>query len=1045
MNGGTNELQPHPRPQSLQRTVEIPFCQSAAIGLAAAVFLTFLLPFAVRAEQLPLRRYTTADGLASNSIYSVKRDSHGFLWFCTGEGLSRFDGYSFVNYGVDQGLPDRIVTDFVETPSGEYWVGTHRGLVQFHPRPSTKEPMFVFHRLGETEAAQGVNGLLADRQGDIWAGTYGGVFHLTKLDERWVAHQVVFPTKDAPLEGSESPLMEDHAGNIWITKGGPQTSLWRRRPGGELEQLADPFFVKNKIVALFEDRAGRIWVGTYRGLALLAEHPGPGQPAVARVYTKEDGFLDDVGAGVTFQSSDGRLWAAGGGLFEVLAGGDGRHSKFRLVGRSEEGFSAANAEDAQGNLWMGSTRISTHGFVTYGRVDGLAPEDIRSVAEGHDGELYVVTGVHGRFLHRFDGRRFTSVTPLIPGYDTSKEYFWGWGQIHFQDHAGEWWVGTARGLVRYPRVARSEDLARMRPRAIYTTRDGLNGDHIWRLFEDSRGDIWIGAWGGPGMTKWERATGRFHVFTEVDGWKPALFSSLREDHSGNIWIGLGDGLVRFRNGSFTYFTAAQGYPALNVDSMFVDHAGQLWVGTSRSGLVRITDPNADHPQYVTYTTREGLSSNDIRAITEDHWGRIYFWTGRGVDRLDPKTGAIRHYTEADGLVTSGVDHSVAFTDRHGRLWFGANGLSSLDPETEHLGEGSPPIRITGLRIRGVAYPVSELGEMNLSGLVLDPDQNAIQIAFASLNFGVGQVLRFQYKLEETDHDWSSPTELRFVNYARLKPGAYRFQVRTVNAEGVVSSSPALFTFRLLAPVWQRWWFLSLAVLLSGLATSILYRYRVNRLLELERIRTRIATNLHDDIGSSLTQISILSEVANRKLEGSSTEVSEPLLRIAEISRDAVDAMSDIVWAVNPRRDTLGDLIQRIRRFGSDLLSTRGIEFTLRIPGEHVEPALRGDLRQEIFLIFKEAINNIVRHADCKHVEVTLLVENGQLILSIKDDGRGFESVSVGGDGRHGHGLASMKARAQSLAGTFLVCSELGRRTTISVRVPLDGRGRPREA
>lgn len=1044
MNGSTIELQPHSRPQSLQRAAEVPFCQSTAIGLAAAVFSTFLLSFAVRAEQLPLRKYTTADGLASNSIYCVKRDSHGFLWFCTPEGLSRFDGYTFVNYGAEQGLPDRIVRDFVETPGGEYWVGTSRGLVKFNPKPFSNESMFVFHRLGEMEAAQGVNALLADRQGDIWAGTYGGVFHLTKVDERWISHQVVFPTKDAPLEGSESPLIEDHAGNIWIAKGGPQTSLWRRRPGGEVEQLADPFFVKNKIVALFEDRAGRIWVGTYHGLALLAEHPGPRQPTVARVYTKKDGFLDDVGAGITFQSSDGRLWAVGGGLYEVLADGDGRHAKFRLVGRSQEGFSGVSAEDAQGNLWMGPTKISTHGFVTYSVADGLTPSnDIRSVAEGYDGELYVVTGVHSRFLHRFDGSRFTTVTPLIPGYDASKEYFWGWGQIHFQDHAGEWWEGTAHGLVRYPLVARLEDLARTRPRAIYTTHDGLAGDDIWRLYEDSHGDIWIGAWGGPGLTKWERETGRFHVFTEAEGWKPGLFSSLREDHFGNIWIGRGECLARFREGRFTYFTPAQGYPSLVVVSMFVDHTGQLWVATNGSGLVRVADPSADHPQFAFYTTREGISSNDVRAITEDHWGRIYFWTGRGVDRLQPNSGAIRHYTEADGLVMSGSDHSIAFTDRHGRLWFGADGLSRLDPEPEELNAMPPPIRITDVRIRGVAYPVSELGEMNLSGLVLDPDQNAIQIDFASINFGVGQVLRFQYKLEGTEHDWSLPTELRTVNYAKLNPGTYQFQVRTVNAEGVVSSSPALFTFRLLAPVWQRWWFLSLAILLSGLATSLVYRYRVNRLLELERIRTRIATNLHDDIGSSLTQISILSEVANRKLEGSSTAVSEPLSRIAELSRDAVDAMGDIVWAVNPRRDTLGDLIQRIRRFGSDVLSTRGIEFTLRIPGEHIEPALRGDLRQEIFLIFKEAINNIVRHADCKHVEVTLFIENGQLVLSTKDDGRGFESVSDGGDGRHGHGLASMKARAQSLAGTFLISSELGRGTTISVRVPLDGRARSR--
>jgi len=690
---------------------------------------------------------------------------------------------------------------------------------------------------------------------------------------------------------------------------------------------------------------------------------------------------------------------------------------------------------------MGPTRIARHGFVTYGRPDGLATEDIRSIFEGHDGEIYVVTGVHSRFLHRFDGSRFTSVKPLIPGYDPSKTYFWGWGQIHFQDHAGEWWIATDRSLLRYRRVPRLEDLAHTPP----LVSNLLGVYNTFRLYEDSRGDIWISSWGAPdgrhlGLSRWERSTQRLHDFTTSEGWTGSPPTAFREDRTGAMWVGQwSGGVARYRGGHFTLFTKADGFPAGGVFSIFSDHAGQLWIGTSRGGLVRVADPTSDHPHFVVYTTREGLSSNDVRAITEDHWGRIYFWTGRGVDRLEPGTGAVRHYTEADGLVRSGSDNNVAYCDRHGTLWFGLSGLSRLDPEPDQPDATPPPIRITGLRIRGAQYPISELGETNLSGVLLEPKQNAIQIDFAGLNFGVGNVLRYQYKLEGADRDWSALTELRTVNYAELRPGAYRFLVRTVNSEGVVSSSPALLAFRLLAPLWQRWWFLSLAVLLSAALVYAMYRYRWERVLELERVRTRIATDLHDDIGSSLTQIAIMSEVARQQACASDGHLGEPLARIADLSRGLVDSMSDVVWAINPRRDHLSDLAYRMRRFASDVFSARDIELGFSAPSQLTHASLGAVVRREVFLVFKESVNNIARHSKCQRVEITLEMEGSRLLLKVSDDGTGFDLTGAGDGGQaSGHGLTSMEHRARSLGGSLRVVSQPGGGTCILLEVPLGG-------
>ena len=226
----------------------------------------------------------------------------------------------------------------------------------------------------------------------------------------------------------------------------------------------------------------------------------------------------------------------------------------------------------------------------------------------------------------------------------------------------------------------------------------------------------------------------------------------------------------------------------------------------------------------------------------------------------------------------------------------------------------------------------------------------------------------------TDAHTSAPTNQRYVNYANLKPGDYRFRVRALNADGVFSGEPASFAFTIVPPVWQRWWFVALAVLLLGAVTHLGYLYHTRRRIELERVRTRIATYLHDDIGANLSKIAILSDVAGQELSTSqSLPVATPLAQIAETSRDCVDAMSDIVWAVNPQRDHLRDWTHRMRRFAEDLLDARDIEFTVRSSLDDQNVHLGADLRREVYLIFKECINNLVKHSECTKADVAFSI------------------------------------------------------------------------
>lgn len=211
----------------------------------------------------------------------------------------------------------------------------------------------------------------------------------------------------------------------------------------------------------------------------------------------------------------------------------------------------------------------------------------------------------------------------------------------------------------------------------------------------------------------------------------------------------------------------------------------------------------------------------------------------------------------------------------------------------------PPVYIGGLTVAGVPHAISELGEAEIRELRFAHTQNQVRVDFFSLGFAPGEILRYQFKLEGAGGDWSAPTNERTVFYANMRPGTYRFMVRAVNADGLTSEQPASVTFTILAPVWQRWWFITLAVAATSLLIFAAHRYRVRRLLELERIRTRIATDLHDDIGASLSQIAILSEVARREVRAENTRATRPLMQIAAASAELVDSMSDIVWAINP--------------------------------------------------------------------------------------------------------------------------------------------------
>jgi signal transduction histidine kinase/ligand-binding sensor domain-containing protein len=994
------------------------------------MLLLCLLAAAVvgRAEQPPVRAYTTADGLASDTVSQVMVDSRGFLWFRTNEGVSRFDGYAFANYTTRDGLPDRRVSDLCEARDGTVWVATASGLCRFDPRATVRASSFVVERLGDDPKANDVNALLETRDGTLWCGTEGGLLRLAQQGPERAASRVEIGTSDAVLA-----LAEDRWGGVWVGMVG-EMRLVRLRGRVDVHSLpgATGAFA---VVAAYVDTSGRLWVGTRNGVCRSA----PRQSEDAPVEISEFGAVGTFNWGCGFlQARDGTLWlATARGLFrEARADGNAWERRTAVKGTCDTVVFDVT-EDRDGNLWLatacGALRVGRSGFTSYAEADGLRSSYINSIFTSNAGDLIVETVENSEHsIHRLEGAMFASVVANLPKVDSPVA--WGSGQTVIHDREDAWWVPTPTGVYRYRQARRPEGALRARPAPIYTGRE------IGRVFEDSRGDVWLATEPRSGLLlRWERATGRVVDMTAETGLiSSSGFISFCETRDGSMWIGTGSGvLLRYTHAGFTRLLTEDGVPAGRKTALYVDDAGRLWVASSRGGLARVDDPAAERPRFVAYTTADGLSSDSVVCVVADAWGRIYASTPRGVDRIDLATGRIKHYTSADGLPMG--QPMASFRDRHGALWFGTMfGLARLDPEVERDRE-PPRILLTGMRVAGVARQVSALGEAAVGEMALGPDENSVSVDFVGLGASLGEVIRYQYKLDGAGDDWSLPALERTVTLANLGSGSYRFLVRAVDADGVASAEPALVAFTIAAPLWRRWWVLTLAAALVGLAGYSMHRYRVRRLLEIERVRTRIATDLHDDIGANLSRIAVLSEVARNDRRGDGGGTSDQLASIARISRESVAAMSDIVWAINPKKDSLDDMVSRMRRFAGETLASCGVELDFHGPDHERGLKLDHETRRELFLIFKECVTNTVRHSGCSRAEVVLGVGGGRLVLALSDDGRGFDPSRPS----EGNGLESMRRRATALEGTFEVDSAPGRGTCVKVTVPLGAAARLR--
>lgn len=971
---------------------------------ARALGLAVILATQAVADAPPHATFSSLDELPSDEVQAAIEDPHGFLWFATSEGLARFDGRSFRTFGREHGLGDPFLLTLEREDDGSLWVGAVGGVWRFDPRAGGR-----FERIPAHGAPPrwDVFAIAFDPRGTRWAASNDGLYRL-------VAGGTSFERAslgDGPGDEGRDAVV-DRQGNLWYAT---TRSLRRLAADGTTAAIATA-----AIGDLLVDRDGRLWAAGEGGTCVVDDTAA----LAPRCRDVVQGLPAELYTGGLVEGADGRLWLGsrqGVFLLESRASRWVAYEPHHLRGEIDPLL-----VDRREGVWLapretGLERWSPGGIRAFGAEDGLERPHVWSIRREPSGDLLIVSA--GHVLHRWDGERLTTARLRLPA--SLLRTGWGWGQTDFRDRDGRLWAATGEGLLRYPAVAQLDDLAQADPDAWWTEKDGLPGHDVFRLFEDSRGDLWLSLLdvGSSGnLVRRERATGRFETFGARDGLPaPSAPTAFAESRDGTMWIGFYTGeLVRRRDGRFE-IVPLPGDVHGSVPALLDDGDGHLWVGTS-SGLFRCDVPSAERPDFRRYGIADGLASERIRAFARDASGRLFVATAKGIDVLEPATGAVIALSQRDGL-PPGLAMALAFDGAS--MWYGTTrGLARLDPSRVTAARKPPAARIDVLRVGGTPRSLPAIGAPEVGDIELRADERLLHVETVVPTTDPAERLRLQYRIGPGA--WSAPSEERSIVLAGVAPGPGRLEIRAVSAAGTPSEDVAVVRYRALAPWWrQRWFFASVALALGG-AAALGYRARLNRLLGLERQRTQIAMDLHDEIGSGLGSIGLLADL------GTDPAVAEARRRglaeeTGEIATELSAAMAEIVWSLRPGSETVEEfarhLVDRARR----IFPGGGATLVASMPGTRLGERWSPAARRNAMLVALEALHNAAKHARATRVELRLEPLGRRWSLVVSDDGRGVEAIAPERDGM---GLESMRRRAERIGAVLEVASEEGAGTTV---------------
>ena len=987
-------------------------------------------------DEFQVRAWDNQNGLPQNHVGAVASDRRGYLWIATWTGLSRFSGQGFVTFDSANTpeLKDDTIEDLQVDGAGDLWIGTHDGLVRFDGEK--------FERFGVEQGlpAAHITSIEMTGTNTLWLTTVNG---LSRLEGGKFHNYFLASTNESNLpSGNRNTIQNVHFLDdrhaVLFTFDGPVMFDAEHESFGPVPEAYTAHGLVQRRELLPPDRDGTVW---FRAGDAIYHWPRGGQPKFWRAIPEE---LKSERVLLLCDRS-GDVWLAGDvpGVLERYS--HGTASRVNLSAR--HGVTSFNEmhEAGDGLYWVstgqGLILLNARAVRTYGRRHGLLHDFVFALADLGGGRGLVGTR---RWPAVLDLNSMRVTRYLLPTINPTSRTL-------LPEADGSFWVGD--GEHGPARVSTTGEISLTSLSAKWPYRV-----EQYVIYRDSRQRRWIGYGGGLCVLDGDQV---HHLSTNST---PALIGRdvrvIQEMRDGSIWLGgRGAGITVLdpeRMKVIARYGTRDGLSDDDVWSLLEDPQGTVWAGTDnglsviRQGRCRKLMP------------ADGLAEGAINQILADHYGYLWLTGLRGIYRIDPEVvqaylaGRVDEFKVLsvdadDGMAdaeTNGEQQPAGFTDASGRLWIPTvAGVAIVDPS--RFRNQPKPERpflervVADGRVLFDNGPGSQSGRSMAGTLELAAGGGKLlELQFAAPPVSLFESAKFEVRLNGYESDWRAIGSQTSAFYPNLRPGDYSFDLRVLNHHNVASYRSTELRFHLHAYPHQTWQFWVVLVALAIAGAYGLHRRRLRVLSHIQELeqrsalvseRERIARDMHDDLGSRLTHISLLADLGR--------EAKAPLGagRLAELNvaaRDAARAVEEIVWSANPGNDTLPSLVNYLTQHAENMLGAAGIACRVNAAVEWPEVYLSPAARHAVFMAFKEALHNILKHAGATEVQLVVSPQRDQVQVRISDNGRGFDVEAS--RQREQDGLLNMPARLAKVGGTCSIQSTPGTGTVVEMTFPIPG-------
>ena len=1004
-------------------------------------------------SSLYFEKITVQNGLSNNRVNCILQDKRGFMWLGTNDGLNRFDGNNFTIFrnkpGDSSSISGNIITDLLEDKNEVLWIATaDGGLTKYdYKMPPAKQFKQYKHLPGDTNSipVNMVNALVEDREGYLWLATGGkGVIRLNKNTGRF--DYVVRSWTRTVLD-----MAVDSKGVIWAGRQGggllkinPATFAW------ETDKRYDDLYAKLPhvvITSLFCDREKNMWYGSWD--KMLYKYDVIANNETTFTNDAAHSFQEDVINSIA-EDRQGNLWIGGKtkGL-QLFNKASGRFVGYMLNPLLEGSLIDNTVNciyiDRAGISWIGTNRgISISNprqqqfvqtFLPHALAGGPAPA-VYDFYKDAKNDLWIGTS-NGLYLQKSSSAVISHIPLSYKGTRLAVTKF-------FTGKDGQLYIGTNYSLFLFnpeklavtllPNTEKDQVMNRIiESRVVSAVEDVIDSNPV--IIVSPYGHYL--AYYDLVKLRWVSRLDTSKNIIKTFNIKDNLVHKLYKAADGKIWLAnTKEGLGEWVSGPVPKINFYLNDPLNNnglsnnhVYDITGDTRGNLWVSTYGGGLSYFT------------TTKKTFAhipatGNLLEGIATDRRGNVWMICNGHLQRYDTSTKSATTFNLPD-LEKSGGVSGYIYTDAAGKMYVsGSNYFISFNPDSVAEDVTQPRVYLTDFKIFNTSF--SHL--LAQKSIELSYRQNYFTLEFAAPGYSFTQPVQYAYMLQGADKDWVECGTRNFAPYSNLKGGTYTFKVRASNKPGTWSESTYTITIVIHPPIWQRWWFYLLCAAIIGAAAYFAYRYRINELLKRQAIRNKIAQDLHDNVGSTLSSISVYSQVAQIQNEGGNQQALNDILgKISATSTDMISELSDTVWAINPANDNMEKMLQRMESFARPLMTARNIRFVFNYSNDIAGINLEMEKRKNFYLIFKEIINNAIKYSGSSEVVATLALREQRLLLSVKDNGVGFnkqKELSDQSGSLSGNGLRNMLYRAKQMRASLDIETATGIGTSISLSCPI---------